>query len=809
MTLSKTSSSPNRIFGSIRSQLVLGFGLILILALVIAIIGYQSLQSLRTSVQTTLEEASQIRELSLEIENEFLLARQDESSFLATWRSLGFEAAQAEYVSTNELHLEQARSKFHEFEKIVQNSGDPELMDTLNDSVNLIPLLDTYESAFQAVVTAIEQRSRPDGQENTMFATLNQLEAMVSPLPDPELLQLVFQIRADEQAYLNTGQRQYYDNLRLLILEFTDLVKNSSQANLPDEAAAIPASVSDPQEETVPLSAPEEIVEIPISEILELIGIYQANLTELVTIEGSIDVNTTVFREVTVEINELTDHILQEGEAGFTRARDQLQSVSDQNRLALVVVSIIALGLGSLAAFALVRGIIGPLNSLRDSAQKLGEGDLTQTVRIAGGSEFVSLAETFNTMSAQLRDLVGSLEQRVADRTRALATSTEVSRRLSTILDRDALVKEVVEQLVTAFGYYYAHIYLFEEDENKLVMKGGTGEAGQVLLSRGHTIQKGRGLVGRAAESNAVVLVGDTLNEEGWLPNELLPETRSEVAVPIAIGDNVLGVFDVQHDVIDGITEEDAELLQSIANQIAVALQNIESAETVAKRATELETVAAISTATATIQDTFEMLETMVHLTQRGFGLYHAHVFRYQEEKEELQIVACGYQEGDEQEGTHGTAVIPLEQEQSLVARCGRTRQPVIVNDVRNEPGWLPNPQLPNTRSELAVPMIVGDQLLGVLDVQSERLNAFTEEDANIQSTLASQVATALQNARSFTLAQKQAKREATLNIISQKIQSATSVEAVLQIAARELGHALDAPMTVAQLNIKDKNNLE
>ena len=80
----------------------------------------------------------------------------------------------------------------NEFEKIVQNSGDPELMHTLDDSVNLIPLLDTYESAFQAVVTAIKQRSRPDGQENTMFATLNQLEAMVSPLPDPELLQLVF-----------------------------------------------------------------------------------------------------------------------------------------------------------------------------------------------------------------------------------------------------------------------------------------------------------------------------------------------------------------------------------------------------------------------------------------------------------------------------------------------------------------------------------------------------------------------------------------------------------------------------------------
>jgi K+-sensing histidine kinase KdpD len=92
-----------------------------------------------------------------------------------------------------------------------------------------------------------------------------------------------------------------------------------------------------------------------------------------------------------------------------------------------------------------------------------------------------------------------------------------------------------------------------------------------------------------------------------------------------------------------------------------------------------------------------------------------------------------------------------------------------------------------------------------VLDVQADRLDAFSQEDANIFTTLASQVATALQNARSFARAQKQAERESTLNVISQKIQSATTVEAVLQIAARELGHALGAPRTIAQLSVKDK----
>lgn len=223
------------------------------------------------------------------------------------------------------------------------------------------------------------------------------------------------------------------------------------------------------------------------------------------------------------------------------------------------------------------------------------------------------------------------------------------------------------------------------------------------------------------------------------------------------------------------------------------------------KRAQQLAAVAEISTVSSKELDIEKMLQSVVNLTQRKFGLYHAHIFTFNENSQMLEIQACGWQEGDEHEGTHGTTTIPLNQAQSLVARAARTRLPIIVNDVRNEEGWLPNPLLPDTVSELAVPLLIGDQVLGVLDVQSDRLNAFNEEDTNIQTTLASQVATALQNARSFIRAQQQAERESTLNVISQKIQNATTVEAVLQIAARELGHALGAPMTIAQLSMKDK----
>jgi len=196
------------------------------------------------------------------------------------------------------------------------------------------------------------------------------------------------------------------------------------------------------------------------------------------------------------------------------------------------------------------------------------------------------------------------------------------------------------------------------------------------------------------------------------------------------------------------IPPEAVQLAGNIAEQVSIQVENLRLFELNEKRASELETVAVISAAASTTLDPDELLQTVVDLTKERFNLYHAHIYLADESWNTL-LLAAGAGEVGRQMVMTGHA-IPMNSSKSVVARAMRERASVIINDVRAEENFLPNPHLPDTRSEMAVPMISGDKVVGVFDLQSSSVGNFTQDDANIFTTLAFQVAVTLQNARLY-----------------------------------------------------------
>jgi len=241
----------------------------------------------------------------------------------------------------------------------------------------------------------------------------------------------------------------------------------------------------------------------------------------------------------------------------------------------------------------------------------------------------------------------------------------------------------------------------------------------------------------------------------------------------------------------------------SMTSQLQETLQGLE--ERVAARTRDLEIVAEVGTATATILESKRLLQEVVDLTKERFNLYHSHIYLLDEEGKNL-VLTAGAGEPGRVMVAEGRS-IPLDREQSLVARAARERKGVTVNDVTQAPDHLPNPLLPDTRSELAVPMVVGNQVIGVFDIQSEQVGRFTDSDVNIQTTMAAQLATSIQNVRSFEQSRKQAELQSLVNMIGSRIQRTTSIEETLQTAIRELGTAIGASRVKAKIGRSNDDN--
>ena len=257
-----------------------------------------------------------------------------------------------------------------------------------------------------------------------------------------------------------------------------------------------------------------------------------------------------------------------------TRERaEALSAIQSQQRVQIIVGIVIVL-VGSLAAGIVGRAVATPILKLAEMSQNVAAGNHQIRAEIDSGDEIAILGQAFNRMAEKIDSNLIDLQKRVDERTYALQASFQITRALSVIIHEDDLLKTVVEQLRKTFDYYHVHVYIYNETTQTLQLRSGSGDIGQQLLAQNHAIPYGQGLIGRALTTNLPVLASDVTTYAEWLPNDLLPNTKSELAVPISSGNQVLGVIDIQEDKVHALTSQDTELIQTIAIQTAIALRN-------------------------------------------------------------------------------------------------------------------------------------------------------------------------------------------------------------------------------------------
>ncbi len=250
-----------------------------------------------------------------------------------------------------------------------------------------------------------------------------------------------------------------------------------------------------------------------------------------------------------------------------------------------VGIALVSVVLAVAAALFITRSISTPLTDLVQTATQIAAGDLHRVAKVEQEDEVGVLARAFNSMTAQLRELIDSLEKRVVERTQALReanealrqralqleTSAQVSRGITSILDIDDLLARVVELIRDAFGYYHVHIFLIGKEANELVLRASTGE---VSAHSQRLVIGAQSLNGHVAQTNEPLAVNDVRQDRRYLADELLPETRSELAIPLRVGQQVVGTLDVQSSRLSAFTPEDVLVIQSLGDQIAIAIEN-------------------------------------------------------------------------------------------------------------------------------------------------------------------------------------------------------------------------------------------
>ncbi|MBP7688765.1 MAG: GAF domain-containing protein, partial [Thermoflexales bacterium] len=442
--------------------------------------------------------------------------------------------------------------------------------------------------------------------------------------------------------------------------------------------------------------------------------------------------------------------------------------------------TVIALALGlALLAFALTwvttnSSVLTPLRHLTQVARSQLEGDLKIRAQVDTNDEFSQLGDTLNALTNQLRDSIGSLEQRVADRTRQLEASAEVGRAAASSLDMADLLRTSTNLIAARFGFDYAAVFTLDSSQQWAELREATGNAGRTLKERQHRLEVNTlSMVGTAIKTRRASIALDTNSETQRVANPFLPDIRSEIALPLMVGDRVWGALDVQSKQVAAFDEANAAVLQTMADQLAIAISNANQFQQTEKTLQNTRNLFAASQAVSTAINTPDILQGLIdHITPDASRATIALNGPLDETGHPTYFeLTATWVHPDY--ATLTQAVRPgsrFTPEQLPVVSAVTRARPLIVPSVNADDV---SPELRmlmhrfNSEAMIALALTVDQNVLGLLIIGYQHARAFDADYIQTLVTLSNQAAVVIQNRRSLAEMQAALKQ---LDVVNRRL---------------------------------------
>lgn len=361
-----------------------------------------------------------------------------------------------------------------------------------------------------------------------------------------------------------------------------------------------------------------------------------------------------------------------------------------------------------------------------------------------------------------------------------------VSAKIVTLANLEDLYDQIARLIQETFEYYSVTIFTLDQPKNMLRFRGSASRDQATTPRDDFSVLAGEGIIGTVGANGVEIITPNVQEESRFRYLDFLPETLSEAALPLKIESRVLGVLDIQSDRINAFDDDDMLVLRALADNIALAIESAHLYTDLERHATQIDAVFEVSHALASILDLDVLLDEVATLIRDRFNYPFVHLYTVHLGRRTV-IYHSGTGERSAALKQSGQSY-SLDADQGIVPWVARNSKTLLANDVAQEPLYLPSELPPlDTRSEMAVPLIAGDEVLGVLDIQSREVNAFNEDDRALFEALAAPVAVAMHNAILYRSEQWRRKVAESFRDVAHLISASLPLNQLLEIILEKL----------------------